>query len=285
MKTVLKPGILVSLKTALRGNIHYDRHDLTPDYSDQNGAEACEKWETVKTIADVREHEAATTARNFASTTIRRQCQPTAFGLLCPVSNEDALDSAVREARATVDAFNDTARQTSVEVYVIKGRIAETDEEATRALVSEVKSLLDDMETGIRDLDPEKIRKAATEAKQVSAMMAPEQETAVGEAIDAARSAARAIVKRVEKGGEKAERVLMSISMRPIDEARFAFLDLGGDLDTGTATLPSVDASRFDLDDDDQEPEVTPTVDDTRPDPEPEVIAMAPTPSLFDMEV
>jgi aminoglycoside N3'-acetyltransferase len=47
----------------------------------------------------------------------------------------------------------------------------------------------------------------------------------VSEAITQARTAARAIVARVQKAGETAATVVAELSIRRIEEARFSFLD------------------------------------------------------------
>jgi hypothetical protein len=247
MTTMLKPGLLVSLKTILRGNVNYVRQDLGAERCENGGGEfgQVSRWETTKTIDDLREHEEAVKVRNGVSSMIRRQCKLTSFGLLCPTTAEPALDQAIRDARELTDAFNVRAEKSYVDFFVLKGRIAETDEEATRAIVDEVKTLLDQMEEGIRDLDPRKIREAATRAKAVNEMLQESQNEKVGEAIKAARTAARQIVKRVEKAGEDGNKVLVDISTKPLDEARFAFLDLEPDLDVPGADLPPVSAEQF----------------------------------------
>ena len=55
----LRPGLLVSLKTSVHGNVSYQRRDIINEASHS-------KWETDRVIADPVEHEAATKARNTA---------------------------------------------------------------------------------------------------------------------------------------------------------------------------------------------------------------------------
>lgn len=223
MKTaIMKPGILVSLKTSLRGNVVYERQELD---GESKGKTKIERWKTVKVIEDTDEHERARKAQGKARSLISAHCCPTSFGLLCPLSDEDELNEAIREARRVVNNFNQGATRARVDVYVLKGRIAESDEEATRAIASDVTDLLEKMRAGIKAVDVKAIRDAANKARAMGAMLDEAKQTQVKRAIDQARKAAREIVKRVENGGEEASVVLESISTKPIESARFAFLD------------------------------------------------------------
>ena len=154
---LLKPGLLVSLKTTIRGGVDYRRVDLDAVRKSNNG-EAVTRWETTRTIEDPEEHERAVKVRGKANGLIRGVCSFTSFGLLCPYDREERLDSAIEEARRLTEDFNSTATHSDVSVYVLRGRIAETDEEATRALVSEVQGLLSAMESGIRGGEVKTIR-------------------------------------------------------------------------------------------------------------------------------
>jgi hypothetical protein len=242
-KVILKPGILVSLSTRVEGGVLYSRRDIDSGVED-DGAERV-RWETERTIEDPAEHSAAIKARSAARIRITKICSQTRFGLLCPLTKEAELDAAVAEARVFTDAHNAGAVHTRVSVYVLKGRIAETDEEATRALASEVRDLLDEMDTGIRSVDPKRIRAAADRAKELGAMLDDAQSAAVDRAVETARKAAREIVKRVVKGGEDAELVLETIATKPIDSARFAFLDLDEERAPEGEALPAVNVQRF----------------------------------------
>jgi hypothetical protein len=239
--SMLRPGILVALHTALRGGVTYDRIDLD---SETNGdGESVVRWETTRRIDDPEEHARATKVRSQAMSSIRRVCSPTAFGLLCPEDREEQLDAAITDARRLVSLFNAEARSSQVSVYVLKGRVAKTDEEAARAIAAEVESLLAEMQQGIRGADAKAIRDAANRARQVGAVLASEQATKVGMAVETARAAAKQIVKRIEKGAENASTVLAELSgaTAAIETARIAFLDLDPVVDTGDA-LPATDA-------------------------------------------
>lgn len=240
MKTVIRPGILVALKSRVSGGVSYQRLDI------EKGADRS-KWETTKLVEDPEEHNAATKARGAALGAISKLCSKTTFGLLCPLDSEAALDAAVIEARAIVRAHNDKATFTKVEIYILKGQIASSDEEAARAIGQEVASLVAEMSAGIDKLDAGSIREAANKARELSAMLGEEQQQAVNGAIEAARKAARQIVKRIEKDGEQAAIVLADIQRGSIEKARMAFLDLE---DAGNAeALPAHNAQRFaDLD-------------------------------------
>lgn len=221
--STLRPGLLVSLKTTIDGNVSYDKRTIEAEHVDATGA-AKATWETERTIADPAEHEAAQVARSKASSLVRAICARSAFGLLCPEAREADLDEAIQAARRVADAFNAGAKLSRVSVYVITGRIAPDDVEAVRAINSEIRGLLDEMESGVRRLDVEAVRDAASRAKNVGAMLAPESAARVAAAVEAARSVARRIV----KAGEAAAQEIDAASLRAITDARTAFLDLEG---------------------------------------------------------
>ena len=220
MKTaMIRPGLLVALKSTVRGGVSYVRRDL-------ESSEQMAKWETIRTIQDPAEHERATKARNKALAEIRAVCAPTTFGLLCPEDKEAELDAAIARARVIRDEHNASATFTHVDIYVLKGRIASTDEEAARAIAQEVASLIESMNSGINNLKADEIREAASKAKQMASMLSEEKAIAIDSAVEQARKAARQIVKRIEKDGETAAVVLADIQRGGIEKARLAFLDL-----------------------------------------------------------
>lgn len=147
------------------------------------------------------------------------------------------------------EEFNSVARLTRVSVYVMVGRIAADDVEAVRAINSEVRDLLADMEMGIRDLDVARIRKAADKAKEVGSMLSPDAMARIQIAIDVARSTARKIVKAGEQAAEEVDRSVL----RRIAEQRTAFLDM--DEISTEVRAPEAEARAVDLD-----PEVAPPV-------------------------
>lgn len=245
----LKPGLLVSVKTKLTGGVQYDRVDLA---NRTEGAATVAKWETTRVIEDQAEFDRATKARSEAACAIRRHCIPSAFGLLCPYDRREALEAGIVEAAEIVRDWNAAKPRTRLAVYVLRGEIATTDQEAARAISAEVRELVAEMRAGIDGLDPERIRKAATTAKQLGAMFSEEQGVRVGEAVKQARQAAREIVERVQKNGERAEVVIGTLNTSAVNENRFAFLDIDAATQDGAEpaaqtvdAAPAVSEARF----------------------------------------
>lgn len=222
--SIIRPGLLVSLKTTIRGGVSYQTETLESDHL-QSGARVAE-WRTRREIADAAEHDAAVKARGLARTAILRTCCASTFGLLCPVSNESALTEGIAEARRVADAFNAGAKFSRLEVYVIAGRIADSDTEAAAAIGSEVRELIEAMERGVRAADPAAIREAANKAREVSGMLSADTAAAVSKAIAEVRSVARDIVRRVERTGETAASVVAGLQLDALKAARFAVLDI-----------------------------------------------------------
>jgi hypothetical protein len=219
--STLRPGLLVSVKTSIRGNVSYDHRDIEREHLTEDGKQLA-KWETERTIADPVEYEQATKVRSKVRSVIRSVCAQSAFGLLCPEKAADELDKAVAEARRISEDFNAAAKLTRIRVYIIAGRIAPDDLEAMRAINSEVLDLLTTMTEGISDLDVTAVRDAADRARDIGRMLSPDAQARIGTAIEAARSAARQIV----KAGEQAAEEIDQRTIRRITEARTAFLDL-----------------------------------------------------------
>ncbi len=219
--STLKPGLLVSLKSSVQGNVSYRKRDIETDHITEDGKLEA-RWETERTIVDPGEHEAAVKVRSKARALVTGVCVASAFGLLCPESGAGNLEAAIAEARRLTDAFNESARLTRVSVYVIAGRVAANDVEATKAINSEVRDLLEDMKEGIANLDVGVIRAAANKARAIGAMLAPDASERVRVAIDAARTVARKIV----SAGETAAQEVDHQAIQSIMAARTAFLDL-----------------------------------------------------------
>lgn len=220
MTTTIQPGLLVALRTEVKGGVKYARVNLETD------SDRVSKWETTKVVDDVAELASASKARSSAGNEIRKVCMQTSFGLLCPTRFEAELDAATVRAVDIAEAHNATAKSTRVRVWLLKGRIAETDEQAARAIASEVRALIEAMADGISDLDAEKVREAASRARVMSNVLGEAQQGQLKAAIEEARKAARAIVARVEKKGEEASVVLADLNTKAIETARMAFLDM-----------------------------------------------------------
>lgn len=246
--SVIRPGLLVSVKSTVVGGVSYQRIDLDSDAPAEEGKELT-RWETRRVIDDVAEHKSATQVRTNALALIKRCCSTTSFGLLCPADQEGALDAAIAKARQLVDAHNAVSKTTRVGVYALKGRVASDDAEAARAITSEISVLVAAMDAGIKAFDPDAIRSAANRARELSGMLSEEKSAKVDAAIDQARKAARTIVARVQKEGESRATVLLDIQRGQIESARIAFLDMSGDEGPAAEARPAVEQQRFaDLD-------------------------------------
>lgn len=219
--STLRPGFLVSLKTAIVGNCRYAKTTLEGEHLTESGSQRA-RWETERTISDPIEYEAAKRARSKASSLIRGVCAASAFGLLCPESKAGELEQALAAARKIADEFNGAADLSRVHVYVITGRIAPNDTEAVRAINSELRELLQDMENGVKNVDAKAVREAASKAKSIGAMLTPEAAERVQAAVAMARSAARQIV----KAGEQAAQDVDTATVAKLAAARTAFLDM-----------------------------------------------------------
>lgn len=240
MYSTLRPGLLVSVKTSIAGNVSYKTIDLERDHLTPEG-ERIARWETERTIVDPEEHERAVDARSLARSAIQTVCAKSAFGLLCPEANADKLNAAVAKARGIADAFNASASVTRVHVNVLVGRISPDDVEAVRAINSEIRDLMDTMARGLAGLDVETVRNAAIKAKSVGKMLdAPAQER-VQRVIDLARTAAREIV----KAGETGAAAIDEVTLQRIAEARTQFLDLD---DVGEVQAPEMVGRAVDFD-------------------------------------
>ena len=254
--SIIRPGFLVSLKTTVRGGVSYSRRDIAaPVATDGAPAAAADPaaevsaWETVRAIADAAEHRRAIETRGRCRTLIVRHCAQSSFGLLCPEANEPALSAAIREAQNLADEFNRGARFSRVEVFTLAGRIADNDVQAARAISSEVRELVAAMESGIKAADPAAIREAADKARNLAGMLDPDVGAKVSDAIKAARTAAREIVKRAGKAGETAADVVASLQLESLQRARFAVLDFEAAATDAEAAAPAaaVDARALDL--------------------------------------
>lgn len=262
----IRPGLLVNVKSTVVGGVAYKRVDLDADGLPIDEGADVARWETTRIIEDKDEYEHAIKARSLAVSTIRRECQETTFGLLCPEDHEGALDAAIRKAREIVDAHNETATHTRVAIYALKGRVASNDAEAARAITSEIAQLVTQMDRGIESLDAKSIREAANRAREMSAMLDASLQTKVEGAIAQARKAARDITRRIEKNAEDKVIVLKDIQRGQIESARIAFLDLSEGAATPSEALPAVQAQRFaDIDVSDVEPEAQPSAPVVKP--------------------
>lgn len=219
--TTLRPGLLVSLKTSVKGNVQYSKADIEVDHTTAEGTRRA-RWETERVVEDPAEHEEAGKVRTKACYLIRSICTPSSFGLLCPQDKAEVLERAMAEARAMVAEFNARAKLSRISVYAITGKIAQSDVEAIKSINSEVRDLMERMQDGIKNFDVKKIRDAAKDAKGLGQMLSPDAQARIQVAIDAARATARDIT----KAGEQAAIEVDKVTLARIAEARTAFLDL-----------------------------------------------------------
>lgn len=262
----IRPGLLVVVKSTVFGGVTYQRTDLDADGAPVEEGTDVARWETTRIIEDKDEHDRAVKARSKAVSLIRKECQETTFGLLCPQEREGALDAAIVAARAVVEAHNATATHTQISVHTLKGRVASNDEEAARAITAEITALVMAMDQGIEKLDADAIRKAADRARDMSAMLDDSVKGKVEGAITQARKAARDITRRITKNGEDKAIVIKDIQRGQIESARIAFLDMSGDTAAPSEALPAVQQQRFaDLDLSDVEAETAASAPSVKP--------------------
>jgi hypothetical protein len=219
--STIRPGLLVALKTNVVGNINYHKRDLGAKIDKKTGAEIVE-WETTRTISDPKEFKAANQIRMKARGFVWNVCAKSSFGLLCPEDKANVLAEAINKAQKLADGFNAKAKCTRVNVNVIAGRVASDDVEATKAINGEVRELLDRMEQGVKKLDVKAIRDAANRAKSLSGIVAPGTDERLKAAVNAARDAARKLV----KAGETAAKEVDQEALKTLKASRTAFLDL-----------------------------------------------------------
>ena len=223
--STIRPGLLVSLKTSLRGNVSYAVQDVEPNAetlaydSDRQEVKA---WQTTRTTADKAEYDRAIVARSRCRSVILKHCISSTFGYLCPEKARDSLDAGIAEARTIAEGFNGDASMTQIAINVLVGRIAADDVEAVRAINSEVMTLLDAMSRGIANIDAKAIREAANKATQLGKVLEPEANERVRAAVQTARAAAR----NIKEAGETAAQEVDLQAIRKLREARVLFLDV-----------------------------------------------------------
>jgi hypothetical protein len=215
----LQPGLLVSMKTEVHGNVTYQVNDRDVQVVDRS---EITDIHTRKTVADVEEQERAIKQRTKIRGLILTVCTKSESGLLCPNAREAELREAVVQAREMADKFNASARTTHIEFRVICGRIAQDDVETVRAITSEVRSLMEDMQRGVKALDVKTIRAAAAQLMEVGKILSPEAKRRVEVAVKAGRATAT----KMAKAGEVAANEIDRAAIRKIRKARTSFLDI-----------------------------------------------------------
>lgn len=199
IETTLRPGLLVSLKTTVTGNVSYRRQTIEAERVTADGA-LHGRWETEKTVADAAEHERSKKARADARNAIAAVCKLSAFGLLCPQDDKAKLDEAISKAQTIVDQFNAGAMRSRIAVYVLTGTISEHDQQAVAAINSEILSLLMEADTGLERADVKLTRDACNALVKICDMLTEKPRAILYAAIDGARDAARQIVRAGNAG-------------------------------------------------------------------------------------
>jgi hypothetical protein len=229
----IRPGIMLQLRTEITGGVSYSKRDLD---TRATGETVITSWETVKTIQNAEEFARAVKVRADCRNHVTAVCLQTEWGLLIPTDREVELDSRIAKAREWASAHNATATVSFVEVRYLKGKVEADDAQAVREISQEVARMMSRMEEGIAKADPKAIRDAADSAREIGAMLSPENQGKVSAAVEEARKAAREITRRVGKSGERAARVIQGLSTEAIRSARFSFLDF--DAPTSTEATP-----------------------------------------------
>jgi hypothetical protein len=222
MKTsTLAPGLLVSLKTTVRGNVKYNTKELEADHVREDGSRKA-RWEGERIVELPDEHERSVKARSAARACITGVCSASSFGLLCRDDKVEQLRLAIADAQRIVDAFNAEAKLTRIGMFILTGRIAADDAEAARAIANEARELIEEMGAAVSDMDVAAIRKAATKAKAIGQVLTPAAQERVQAAVDAARATAT----KIAAAGETAAIAIDLETFQALSEARTMFLDL-----------------------------------------------------------
>jgi len=245
--SIIRPGLLVSLKTTLHGGVSYQKETIESASVNEEGAEI-ETWQTTRVVTDHEEHERAISARGKARAAVTRVCCSSTFGLLCPQAKESELAVAIAAAQEIANEFNRQANHSRLDVYVITGRVADSDQQAARAIGAEVRELIEAMERGVRAADPAAIREAASKARAVAGMLSDETQTKVAAAIEEVRKVAREIVRRVEVESVSAASVVEGVKLDALQSARFAVLDIAETAGASEVAPPAQAAPEVDLD-------------------------------------
>jgi hypothetical protein len=238
--STIRPGVLVTLKTTLTGNVRYFTTDIERDHMLDDGSREAE-WNTRRTIQDAAEHELAVKTRSKCRSLVTGVCTQGNF-LLCRQDRRDDLEKALAEAEALAAKFNATATVTRLGFFPVLTEVASDDVRAIKLINSEVRDLLDAMAKGVKNLDAKAIRAAANEAQSVGKMLTAEAQERLQASIDSVRKQARAIVKASETAAVEIDQTLFAT----LEQSRTAFLEL--DAPTADVAAPEAEGRGVDLD-------------------------------------
>lgn len=229
MRSIIEPGLLVCLSSEVRGNTKYYKEQLEVAHRTAAGTERS-VVEVTKIVRDPAEQKRGEKVRDKSRSLIKSPCTKSKFGLLCPEEREPLLVSRIDQAQAVVNEFNREAVYTHVSLNVFYGVVAQDNVRATQAITSEIRKLMEDMQTGLVELDVKKVRAVAAKARQMEQMLSEDAAIKVDIAVRVARNAC----KRIVKAGEAVVKEIDRNAIRTIGQARTAFLDLavnGDDID------------------------------------------------------
>jgi hypothetical protein len=250
MPTVtLKPGLLVSIRTRHQGGVKYDRVDLTADASVVSDKAEVSRWETTKIVDDVEEFDRASKVAGKCGSLIRAICAYSEFGYLCRADREAELDEAIADARRRAEDFNASAKTTRVSVFALKGRIAESDAEAAKAVGADLLALIEGMQTGVQTMNVKDIRDAANKARKLVTMVDEATAKRVKDAVDQARDIATELRKKLDNGASgvaEATEYVQAVDLTALASARAVFLDLEEPVGRVVAAVPM--GSEIDID-------------------------------------
>src|SRR5215472_5662935 len=136
--TTIRPGVLVTLKTSLTGNVRYFTTDIEREHLLENGQTSEAEWNTRRITLDKAEHELAVKTRSKCRSLITGCCTVGNF-LICPVANRDNLEKAIAEAEALARDFNAKAAVTRISVYPALTEVAPDDARWIQLINSEVR--------------------------------------------------------------------------------------------------------------------------------------------------
>lgn len=225
--TLLRPGFIVVLKTALIGNISYHKVVLEREHMTDEGTEEA-RWETKRVIGDRAEHDAGRKAQADARAKVSAVCTNTAFGLICALEDEAALATALAEAKEIAAVFNRTARHSRVIVRPLVGQLQGERFDVVGAMAAEALDLINQVHAGVAARNAQEIREAANDLRRLAEMFSAEGRGPLEDVVNAGRGAARKIVKLPEGPAHELEVQALGI----IAEVRTAFERLaeGGSL-------------------------------------------------------
>lgn len=222
----LRPGLLVCFGTRIEGGIKHERSKVQETRL-EDGA-LLKEWDAKTRIQDPEEFEAVTRLRLEIRNVMKAVTIRTEFALMCPAERAAELQEAIAQIEAMAAGWNAEAKVYQVKVAVVLAEVAENKADAIKAIKDEVVDLMARMEDATRRGSVKEIRAAAAEAAQRAKLLdmgvEGEQDSEIQEAMDIARSIARKIVKRVEKGGENLAAVLEEQNLEPMSAARMRFI-------------------------------------------------------------